>query len=582
VGRPFPLEAAAEHLERLKSWGFTCIRLVLTWEALEHEGPEIYDEAYLAYLRKILILAEEKGLAVYMDPHQDAWSRWTGGDGAPVWTLEKIGLDPERLDRAGAALNAACYGELHQGAPYPGMIWPVNYNRYAAATLFTLFFGGNSFAPELRIEGESAQDWLQERYLRAMGHCFRRLKNCKAIIGWGVMNEPHPGFIGCRNLEKPEHYTVASGPMPSPLEAMAAASGFPTEAAVYHTGLLGRRVTGRETLNPQGISAFREGFRCPWEQAGVWSSEEGRPRLLRGDHFAFREGKAVDFNEDFLKPFTKNFIQRMRRVNPETFIFLNGPPAGQSPRWSAEDGPGVINAFHWYDGPTLFLKSFRPWLSFDTATGRPVLGKKRVAAFFAAQLAREAAWTREAMGNMPAFVGEFGLPFDMNRRRAYVSRSPARYRLHEEALSRYYDGLDENLLHGTIWNYTADSSPEAGDHWNGEDLSILCNGEARAQGGWLRPYPMATAGTPLLIRWDRKKGVFRCRYRYDPGIRAPTEIFAPPECLGTKPLLTLRTGTGGEARNFRAEYQPDSRRLLIWGGETGEDIEVEARRTREA
>jgi hypothetical protein len=185
------------------------------------------------------------------------------------------------------------------------------------------------------------------------------------------------------------------------------------------------------------------------------------------------------------------------------------------------------------------------------------------------------------MGNIPAFLGEFGLPFDMNRRRAYRSRSPARYRLHEEALSLYYDGIDENLLHGTIWNYTADSTHQAGDHWNGEDLSIFCDGEGRARGGWLRPYPMATAGTPLLIRWDRKRGIFRCRYRYDPEIRAPTEIFAPPECLGTQPLITLRTGAGGEARDFRAEYRRDLRRILVWGGETGAELELTACRTRE-
>ncbi|KAG9011346.1 hypothetical protein FRB90_007361, partial [Tulasnella sp. 427] len=39
VGRPFPLEDAPEHFARLRRWGLTLIRFMVTWEALEHAGP---------------------------------------------------------------------------------------------------------------------------------------------------------------------------------------------------------------------------------------------------------------------------------------------------------------------------------------------------------------------------------------------------------------------------------------------------------------------------------------------------------------------------------------------------------------
>lgn len=39
VGRPFPLEEADEHFARLAQWGFTFLRLLTTWEAIEHAGP---------------------------------------------------------------------------------------------------------------------------------------------------------------------------------------------------------------------------------------------------------------------------------------------------------------------------------------------------------------------------------------------------------------------------------------------------------------------------------------------------------------------------------------------------------------
>ena len=42
VGRPFALEDAEEHLSRLRTWGLTFIRLLVTWEAVEHLGPGQY------------------------------------------------------------------------------------------------------------------------------------------------------------------------------------------------------------------------------------------------------------------------------------------------------------------------------------------------------------------------------------------------------------------------------------------------------------------------------------------------------------------------------------------------------------
>jgi hypothetical protein len=90
---------------------------------------------------------------------------------------------------------------------------------------------------------------------------------------------------------------------------------------------------------------------------------------------------------------------------------------------------------------------------------------------------------------------------------------------------------------------------------------------------------MATAGKPISVNWDRKKGLFRCRYEADEGLSAPTEIFAPPECLGEAPALSLRTPTGEEPSGLRAEYIPAERRILVHNtGYTGEVI-LSARRT---
>ncbi|MDR0497840.1 MAG: cellulase family glycosylhydrolase [Treponema sp.] len=562
VGRPFPPEEADDHFEKLKNWGFTFIRFVITWEALEHSGPGIYDESYIDYLRKILLSAGEKGISVLMDPHQDVWSRFTGGDGAPAWTLEKLGMDPEKMDAVGAAITRSPHGK---------MVWPVNYSLYAAATMFTLFFGGNVFAPEVKIEGESAKDFLSKKYIAAFRHCSRRLEDCKAIAGWGVMNEPHPGFIGYRDLRVLQNAALALGPVPSPIQAMIAASGQAVMAPVYTPWPKGWKITGSEIINPRKLSLFREGFNCPWKQAGVWAGEGKETKLLSPDHFSKYKGR---FTDDFLKPFMLRFIENLNNEKQPTLFFIEGVPHSENPTWETKDPQNVVNAFHHYDGVTLFTKSYRPWLTADSKTGRIILGKKKTAALFSAKLAEAKTWARENMGDIPCFLGEFGLPFDLNNKRAYKTGD---YNLHEIALSSYYDGIDENLLGSTIWNYTADNTHEEGDRWNGEDLSIvsidrLGKVTGRAAGGWLRPYPMATSGIPLKFLWDRKRAAFSFSFFADPAIKAPTEIFLPSKWFGDPPFISIKSESGQEF--LRTEYRQEEQRLFVYNDGYGGEAEI--------
>ena len=450
------------------------------------------------------------------------------------------------------------------------MMWPSNYNRYAAATMFSLFFGGRYYAPDLSVDGENIQDWLQGRYIAAFRHCFRRLKNCAAIAGWGIMNEPHYGFIGSGDLGRAENPMVPTGPRPSPWDTMRAASGHAVDVAVYSASSMGRRFERYETFNAEGLSLFREGYGCPWKAAGVWTGTGGEARLLRPAHFALYENRRVNFIEDFLKPFMFRFIEKMKEPNEQSFFFVEGMPhsahVAAHPTWKTEDPPNAINAFHWYDGFSLFTKSFRSWLTIDPDRAKIIVGRKKVSAYFAACLAKGVNWTREQMGNIPCLLGEFGLPFDMNKRRAFSSGD---YSVHEDALSMYYDAVDANLLHSTLWNYTADNTNAAGDGWNDEDLSIFSEGRERAAPGWKRPYPMAVAGEPLLIHWDRRRGVFRCAYRAAGGITAPTVIYLPAETFGPSPKIETKAA----AAVLRWEYSHETQRLLMYNN--GYDGEVE-------
>jgi aryl-phospho-beta-D-glucosidase BglC (GH1 family) len=74
VSRPFPLQEAETHFKRLASWGFNFLRFNVTWEAIEHAGPGIYDEEYIQYVVEILLVAKKHGFRCFIDPHQDVVS----------------------------------------------------------------------------------------------------------------------------------------------------------------------------------------------------------------------------------------------------------------------------------------------------------------------------------------------------------------------------------------------------------------------------------------------------------------------------------------------------------------------------
>ena len=136
VGRPFPLEEADEHLERLKSWGLTFLRLLVTWEAIEHAGPGEYDEEYLDYLVQVVIKAGAHGFKLFIDPHQDVWSRFSGGDGAPGWTLEMVGMDLAHIVETGAAVVHCFSPALPAGSPYRRITrfwWFLNLSQNSSA-----------------------------------------------------------------------------------------------------------------------------------------------------------------------------------------------------------------------------------------------------------------------------------------------------------------------------------------------------------------------------------------------------------------------------------------------------------------
>jgi len=529
VGRPFPLNEADEHFTRLREWGFTFQRFLATWEAIEHTGPGIYDEGYLDYVRAIVKKAGEYDMHIFIDPHQDVWSRFSGGDGAPGWTLEAVGFDITRLAESGAAIVHATHGD-----PFPKMIWPTNGSKLAAATMFTLFFGGNDFAPKTKVNGEPVQEFLQRHYINAIQQVALRLKDLPNVIGYDTLNEPLSGYIGWQDLNATDG-TLTLGASPTPFQGMLLGTGVPQEVGFWEIGLTGIKRTGRRLLNAAKARAWQAGHDCIWRQNGVWDFDaSGKPQLLRPDHFWRVKGCEVDFTQDYNRPFTNRYAAAIRSIDPKALIFVETEPDTQPLRQNTGDAPNVVYAPHWYDGYVLVKKEFSPFLAVNAFTQKVVFGRGAIRKSFAEQLASLKHGARQELGGVPMVLGEFGIPFDLEDKKAYRTGN---FNAQIKALDRSFQAVEANLLNCTLWNYTADNSNARGDQWNDEDLSIFSrdqqtypediNSGGRALQAAVRPYPRATAGELLRMSFDIKRRVFTVEFRHDPQVTASTEVFIP-------------------------------------------------------
>lgn len=525
VGRPFPLAEADEHYRRLRHWGFNCLRFLTTWEAIEHQGPGIYDEEYLEYLHTVVKKAGEYGFYVFIDPHQDVWSRMSGGDGAPGWTLELAGFDLARIDASEAAITMA-----GRHPNYPSMVWSSNRYRLAAATMFTLFFGGDRFAPKVKVDGEGIQSYLQRHFIAAMQKVASCLADLPHVIGYDSLNEPGAGYIGLERLGN--LLPVANAPMMTGLESLFIPAGFTREVpfAVYEDMQL--RETGQVTLNPQKVSAWRSPEADIWRNHGVWDVDEtGEPRLRCRDYFSSNH-----FFDEYLRPFIHKYAEAIRQAHPGAIIFIEGEPESTEPM-SPIEGVPVVNASHWYDIMTLVTKHYDPAAAQGWGSLEQVRGIDQVHDFYRQQIASICRMSDELLGGVPTLIGEFGLPFDLDGGLAFRTGD---FSPHIEALSAYYDAIDANLAHSTLWNYTPDNSNQWGDLWNQEDLSIFSrdqqtkieNGDdldsgGRAIPGFCRPHLVACGGTPLQQTFDHMTGAFLLEIVVEPGDHLTTEIFVP-------------------------------------------------------
>ena len=160
----YPLDRA--FFEKYTANGFNLIRLAITWANLEPQ-PEQYSESYLSSLDEIFRLAEEFGVYILLDMHQDLYSGFDGvggGDGAPLW---------------------ACLTDGKQAKPYK-FVWAEAY--FFGAWVHNCF---DHFWRNDKVDGRG----LQDRYADLWRMLARRYGSSPALFGFDFLNEPAPGSL---------------------------------------------------------------------------------------------------------------------------------------------------------------------------------------------------------------------------------------------------------------------------------------------------------------------------------------------------------------------------------------------------
>lgn len=183
-----------EDMKYLKKFGFTLVRLGITWEAIEKSENE-FD---LELLNKYFNLVEElgkNGIYTIIDAHQDVLSRLTCGEGIPVFYAQSA--NPEQtcdsslfkrfLHFMGICKPFAEYGYSTDEHGLPRI-------EECAKRMFAYYSLGPEFS-SLYKKLYDNENGLLDKFINFWKVLAKKFKDSEYILGYNVWNEPAPGGL---------------------------------------------------------------------------------------------------------------------------------------------------------------------------------------------------------------------------------------------------------------------------------------------------------------------------------------------------------------------------------------------------
>lgn len=591
TGKPFPLDEADANFAKLRDLGFNFIRLLVIWEGVEPEVSGEYDEEYLDYIEQIVAKANDYGIYVMLDMHQDLFSRWLRkyyvddsggnaletlpgledfasppfndviqGDGAPRWVVQ-LGLPEKNVGGPQWGLPRSLVGDQRETSDMLPLHWGVdNFLSLDVARCSATFFAGKTLYPNYLVDGKNVQDYLQDSFANAWLQIVKRVKSYPNVLGYDLINEPL-GLYVVYTL-----YALLYQEAKDTTDNVLSQQQVEDQVDIVLEQL-------RRSGMPQSDLAIMRDLYLNWvelprspdefEAAGFPLGESPyKPDLTA----AF--GLNSNFNRNFLQPFFSKVGQAVQAEDPDAIIVIESTiglddTAGLfgfyiTPMLAPEGINQLAFGPHYYADVYPFVLSYNPTprdFTVDEIRFRDysegILGAIKQASF--------------SLGNVPVILGEFGTYFNLGG----IEKAEATdFIVPAHIIDNYFDTLEANLINRSIWCYSSENTELWGEGWNREDFSILdANQQPRASDAVSRVTPRFTSGRLVSYKYNSPLAYYDPR----PGVPTPYQEFnmemlglessAPTEI--TIPKAKFAQGFYVYVSDGRCLYDPE-RGILYW------------------
>lgn len=412
--------------------------------------------------------------------------------------------------------------------------------------MFTLFFGGDTFAPNRKVKrslhrlwqkDESSQElvtlqqFLQASMIEAFGQLADALSQFECVVGFEPMNEPHRGFI---NLYSPYKWNPMSDlflyDCPSFLEAVALGDGHSQRIDVYTpTWPIPSFRFRTRRVKPQ-VRAWQSSVKCIWREHGVWEwdAKKKKPIVLRPQHFNLDpvSGKPYDFYRQSFYPFVHRFATRVQVNRPDWFIPVGPIPNEFYPEWDpSQRPPNLVAGPHFYDLFSLVHKSHGT-MTMDVqgiTMKKPIwkwmyFGHDAAKKNYTQQIRNIVDSVYRNIGEIPCLIGEVGICMDLNLGEAFKSGN---FYWQHHQMDALLTSLESNLVSFALWNFNPYNNDQYGDGWNGENFSFISQSaidpsspfsQPRILSAILRPHARRISGIPCRSTYDSNTSTFEFEY----------------------------------------------------------------------